>query len=298
MKYFLENVVGSYSFSGRNDYHSVDRTANIMPKGGKKRGYEFLVGVELEMEAIDSDGVHTAKDIESNWFFFEKDGSLSSSYGFELVTIPMTPAVVVKESTWDGLLSYLRALRFKSHDAGNCGLHVHISRSAFGKTDEEIDATLAKVLHMYHNELGACGYGMNYITAIMRRGYVDYAKDVTRSITPSFKKVIDFTRDFGYSSVDSTVKKKSTKDIAKSNGQDSRYSAINREGSTTIEFRQGRGTLKTESVVATIQFCIELVEFCRDTNDAKLTRENFIKRIAKLPKHNPLRAKLVNVNEI
>ena len=35
---------------------------------------------------------------------------------------------------------------YTSHQAGTCGLHAHISRAAFGQTEAEQDAAIARVL--------------------------------------------------------------------------------------------------------------------------------------------------------
>jgi hypothetical protein len=210
----------------------------------------------------------------------------------------MNPKVAVAEKTWEDLCENLVKLGATSHDSGRCGLHVHISRTAFGQTDDERDETIGKLMHMYHNELGASGFGTDYVKQVMRRGYVDYAKNVTAGMKLETRTMLTFTQAAGLNAVSNEHSKKSFKDLSKSSTQDGRYTAINRVPTHTIEFRQGKGTLKASSIVATIQFCCELVEFSRDTPKKLCTRESFMNRIKRLPKHNPLKNILTPLRDI
>ena len=38
---------------------------------------------------------------------------------------------------------------YRSHQAGTCGLHIHVSRAAFGETSRTQDAAIARVLYFF-----------------------------------------------------------------------------------------------------------------------------------------------------
>ena len=60
--------------------------------------------------------------------------------------------------------------------------------------------------------------------------------------------------------------------------QDDRYEAVNVQGSRTIEFRIFKGSLKYRSVMAALEFCHALIQFCRPAEAGihDLTAEKFL----------------------
>ena len=91
-------------------------------------------GIELETEPCnDGDGdvdmVREVKDYVSEWAYLKHDGSLCYG-GFELVTHPMTLENHIEKFTPE-LFRTIRDSNYVSHTNGNCGLHIHISRTAF-----------------------------------------------------------------------------------------------------------------------------------------------------------------------
>lgn len=38
---------------------------------------------------------------------------------------------------------------YTSHQAGTCGLHVHVNRNAFGETEAQQDAAIARILYFF-----------------------------------------------------------------------------------------------------------------------------------------------------
>lgn len=289
--FMLKGVSGDEVFSDIHSYHSHGTPDNYMQKGGDK-GHEYWVGIELEVECNNEACERWIRSVNSNWFYLEKDGSLSNR-GVEIITIRMNPKVASNPKTWEALVSELTELGATSHDSGRCGIHVHVSRTAFGKTDEEIDETLGKVFHLYHNELGGNGYGRDYISKVMRRRYVEYARDLTNGLEENVKSTINFLKASKLDAINPSYTKEAFKGISK-NGSQSRYVAINREPSNTIEFRQGRGTLKADSIAVTVRFVCELVEFARKSSNKRCTRDNFLMKIKSLSPSTPLRKLLFN----
>lgn len=289
--FYLPGVDGDRIYSGVKSYHSHRGENNTMRVKDDKK-YPYLVGVELEVETNNLDCYNWIAGVTSNWFYLETDGSLRNK-GVEIITIPLTKKVACNPRTWEKLAETLSEKGATSHNNGRCGLHVHISRTGFGKNDDEIDETIGKLFHLYNNELGADGYGTNYVRKVMRRGFESYCSEFLKG---DKKLGFQFAQTAGIGSISPDGRKKLFKGLSKP--QPERYEAINRQNSNTIEFRQGKGTLKVSSIVTTIQFCCEVVDFCRTTTAQKCTRDNFFRRIKNLSKNNPLRQTLIDSEDI
>ena len=293
-KMFLKDVIGDITYQGFHGYHAHHHDDNnYMPHGGTLE-YPYWVGVELEVECNNRDCFEQLTQMKSNWFYVERDGSLDSDYfGAEIITIRMTPKVAADPATWAELLECLRDGGATSYENGRCGIHVHISKTGLGKTDDERDATVGKLYHLYNNELGAGGYGGDYVRRVMQRSYQDYCRPVIRYMDDSKSQYFDFVRHYGADSVKKETTDKVFKNLSKvDSGEYDRYSAISLVNRDTIEFRQGKGTLVLESFIAKVQFAIQIVEFCRKTSMKNCSREGFFNHLRKLPKENSLRITL------
>lgn len=285
----LKNVIGGNSYIGRNSYHSKNMyELNQMKQGGTEK-HPYWVGVELEVETRNRECFDYLTSIKSNWFYIERDGSLDSDYGCEIITIKMNPSVACSVDTWKELCENLSKLGAKSHDTTTCGLHVHVSKTALGSTTEKQDEAIGRLIHLYHNELGGSGSNFNYIALVMRRSYTSYANDVLRGIGDELSSMYRFTKNAGLESVSASYTKKAFKNLNDGSKQNDRYSAINRVNKHTIEFRQGKGTLNPVSIVAMIQFCCEIVEFSRRSTNKTCNRAGFLSRIQKLSNKNELK---------
>ena len=105
---------------------------------------------------------------------------------------------------------------YLSHQTKTCGLHVHVSRKAFGDTEMQQDKCIARVLYLFENHWTELlkfshrtQYQLNQLAA--RYGYREYPEEVLENAK---------TGNYG------------------------RYTCVNLNNSETIEFRIFRGTLK------------------------------------------------------
>ena len=95
-------------------------------------------GVELEIDGAGEDNSSAREVMEianSNGLenlYCKHDGSLDD--GFEMVTHPMTLDYHRKEMPWKKILHCAVDMGYTSHQAGTCGLHVHVNRDAFADT--------------------------------------------------------------------------------------------------------------------------------------------------------------------
>ena len=205
--------------------------------------------------------------------YIKHDGSLDD--GFECVTHPMTLDYHINQMPWRAILNKAVAKGYLSHQAGTCGLHVHISRNALGANYEEQEATIAKILYFYEKF-------WNEILTFSRR---------TES------QAEHWARRYG----GGIINPKETLKHAK-NSHMGRYAAVNLENDATIEMRIFRGTLKYNTFIATLQMVDEICKVAISLSDEfvqSLTWLDFVKGIAddKQELINYLKEKRLYVNE-
>ena len=95
-------------------------------------------GVELEIDGAGEYGSNAKKLLrianeEEERIYCKHDGSLEE--GFEIVTHPMSLSYQLQQIPWEQICKGAVDLGYTSHQAGTCGLHVHVSRLAFGETE-------------------------------------------------------------------------------------------------------------------------------------------------------------------
>jgi hypothetical protein len=195
-------------------YHS--HTYHPVGKGNKFKGIELEVDNGDDREECTSD-LWDNYDSDRKHFYFEDDGSLSDD-GFELITHPHTIEEFNKLN-WNGIFNTIRSYRFVSHDADNCGLHIHYSREWFGKNRSEQDYNIGKLLAFYERNLP-------HLFMLSRRTEENFRQWA--------------------SAYNSTGNCKTCADIVKK-GKYSRYKMINLCNTRTIEFRLARGTLNLDT---------------------------------------------------
>ena len=189
------------------------------------------LGVELE---IDGGGESHRNAIQLQrvvnrgieHIYTKHDGSLSN--GMEIVTHPMTLEYHQQKMPWRRLLRQAVGMSYRSHQAGTCGLHVHVNRSSLGSYQEEQEGTISRILYLVEN----------------------FWYELLRFSRRTQEQMDHWASRYG--------RKDEPKDVlytAKCSGN--RYNCVNLLSSDTIEFRMFRGTLKYNTLIATLQ----LVEF-------------------------------------
>lgn len=190
---------------------------------------DYHFGFELEVEDDGGfgcgAGANLVSDLLGQRVYMKSDGSLDC--GFEIVSHPHS-LEEIQRLDW-GFLRELRTRGFRSWDTSTCGLHVHVSRTAFrkdGKRDEGHELRFQKLV--YDNKA--------QVQAIAGR----------ESSFANFNDKGKLVRKVKY-------------------GQSSdRYEAINSQNSHTLEVRVFRGSLKKERVLSAIEFVHSAVEYTRN----------------------------------
>lgn len=211
---------------------------------------QYYLGFELEVEARNESrytGAEIAQDLLGSHAYMKDDGSLND--GFEIVTHPHTLEAYKTDFNWD-FIPRLKTNGFRSWNTDTCGLHVHVSRTAFGegvspwgRTDRD-----QLILRKQAHEL-----------RFMKLIY-DNQRQVERIAGRSGNHYATFG-DKG-----KLVEK--VKYGSQSNG---RYSAINTENDATLEVRVFKGSLRKERVLSALEFVTASVEY---TRDLKVTSKN------------------------
>ena len=195
----------------------------------------YHMGFELEVES-DGNSIRDGAEVVSNALgeriYLKEDGSLNQ--GFEIVTHPHSLDEYQQHFDWDALKS-LRRMGFRSWDTSTCGLHVHVSRTAFGIPNSRKDITKVQAHELRFMKL-----------------IYDNDRQISRLAgrTSSYATF----EDKGH-----LVSK-----IKYGSQHNGRYSAINSENSETLEVRVFRGSLKPERVLMALELVQCAVEYTRD----------------------------------
>ena len=214
---------------------------------------KYHFGFELEVEARGNgryDGAQTVQNTLGGHAYLKDDGSLSD--GFEIVTHPHTLEKYHTEFNWS-VLDTLKNKGYRSWNTTTCGLHVHVSRTAFGTGDPWAYGVSSSkrsqlLLQRQAHEL-----------RFMKLVY-DNQRQVERISGRSNNHYATF-QDKG----------KLLRKIKLGYQESGRYSAINTENDETIEVRVFKGSLRKERVLSALEFVHASVEY---TRDIKVTSKN------------------------
>jgi Putative amidoligase enzyme len=248
---------GDREYSNIGNYHSSRHELGHIPSKYDSRRPRVLLGLELEMEINSSfDLNEKAEELlchlghtpdHRQYALLEHDGSIT--HGFEMV------------SGYTGLDIHAKQLAFfknrfsgaKSHNTSTCGLHVHVCKAGMSMLHA------AKMI-LFINDPN----NQELIKAIARRDSSGYAKFQNKAEDKSWIK---------------DARRYSSKAAQLAHLNADRYEALNFQNEKTIEFRLFKGTLKYQTIMACLEFSFITWFFARDTSQAQLNTENFLKYI-------------------
>ena len=173
--------------------------------------------------------------------------------GFEIVTHPATLDYHINDMGWDKIIDIALKYGFRSHDTTTCGLHIHASRSLFGRYEMIQDLNIAKCILLIENNF-------NSIILPFSRRTSDLMHEWSRRPRACINDCD--------SELTAINKAKETKD-------DGRYQAVNLMNSKTVEFRFFRGTLNLETLFAALQFIDFIIEYVSNNNLKDVCIKNF-----------------------
>jgi hypothetical protein len=199
--------------------------------------YNAFYGIELEIDkggesCSNAQEILNIANLTDVLAYCKHDGSICN--GFEIVTHPCSIQYHIKNFPWEDICSKARDMEYMSHNTGTCGLHVHISKKGFGDNETEQDLGIAKLLLIFENN-------WKQIVKFTRRteGQLnEWANRYGRRLGEDHNNLLNRAKGAG------------------------RYFAVNLQPSKTVEIRAFRGTLKKDTLIASIQFCDILVNIC------------------------------------
>lgn len=215
-------------------------------------------GLELELDKGGRDSsnakaiLDTANQSEEN-IYIKSDGSLE--YGLEIVTHPMTLQYHLKEMPWEKVCEKALKLGYYSHKTSTCGLHIHVNKNCFGGNELKQDEAISKVLYFVENHWFELLKFSRRTQDTINRWAARYGrKDSPKAVLDQAKKSY------------------------------SRYTCINLSNHNTIEFRIFRGTLRYNTLAATLQIVnliCDVAVFMSDDDLEKLSWSEFVENIDK-----------------
>ena len=210
----------NYGYKPYPAFHDVDGLVPPVP------GVVYM-GVELEMESNDhvvNDCVDLIDRHLGSFVYCKEDGSLS--HGLEMVTHPFTLEYAHKPNLWS-VLDELRRMGCRSWNTTTCGMHIHVSRTAFDGS-----AHLFRFTQLVLKNEPACtsfAGRKNDTYASFRDGY-----------QPGLLAKVIKGREYG------------------SRG------AVNLQNGATVEVRMFRGSLRINRLLANLEFVHAAVEYTRE----------------------------------
>ena len=163
--------------------------------------------------------------------YCKHDGSLND--GFEIVTHPMTLDFHKNNMPWAEIMEEAKKMGYLSHQAETCGLHVHVNRTTFGNTESEQEAAIARVLYFFEK----------------------FWEELLKFSRRTQRQLDHWAARYGYKE-----KPKDILDHAKGHNSPGRYTAVNLTNRDTVEFRMFRGTLKCNTLIATLELLDNICE--------------------------------------
>lgn len=201
-------------------------------------------GVELEIDDAGESNSNAEKILrianqDHEQVYIKHDGSLNE--GMEIVTHPMTLDYHLHQMPWAAILNKAKELGYLSHQAGTCGLHVHVNRTAFGETEEEQEEVIGRILYFFEK----------------------HWEELLKFSRRTQKQLHHWAERYGLKE-----HPKQVLDIAK--GSQERYMCVNLTNYHTVEFRMFRGTLKLNTLIATLQLLDRICDVAINLSDDEL----------------------------
>ena len=222
--------------------HEYDYVPELIFHGKGLRRF----GVELEIDEGGKSRANANRLLEianrdAVNLYVKSDGSLDD--GLELVTHPMTLEYHLQEMPWAEVLSEAKRLNYRSHSASTCGLHVHISRMAFGCTYETQAECIARLVFFVEK----------------------FWPELLRFSRRTQGQLNRWAARYGYKEQPMEIL-----DHAKKGYHGGRYTCVNLTNQDTIEFRMFRGTLKSNTLIATLQLVDRICDVAIYLSDDEL----------------------------
>lgn len=237
----MNKIIHQHDYRPEFNYHNCSNEYGN--SNTRYYGVELEITTERDLQYPMSSQMQCSKELNEydeneSTYYQVHDGSIGE-YGIEIVTHPCTYQYMTNDFPWETIIDIANKNHFVSHNRGLCGLHVHVSRSGLGATEEEQDATIAKIVLMVD---------------LMWNNIVTFSRRSRHAIDQwACKPDADIRGD---DSIDTAIYKSKCDDA-------DRYRAVNLCNKDTIEFRVFRGTTLLQTIKATLQFVNLLCDYAQ-----------------------------------
>lgn len=211
-------------------------------------------GVELEVDDGGESHSNAARILavansNAEMVYIKHDGSLNE--GFEIVSHPMTKDFHMHKMPWAEIMNEAKRMGYRSHQSGTCGLHFHVNRSAFGETEEEQEAVIARILYFFEKNW----------------------PELLRFSRRTQAQLQQWADRYGL--------KEHPQDILKhAKGNQERYTCVNLTNYHTLEFRMFRGTLRLPSFRAALQLLDRICDVALAFTDEEIKNMSWTSFVA------------------
>lgn len=252
----------------------------------------YYIGFELETTGRNRDCERALHNLRSNIWRQVTDASISGpGDGIEFVSTLLHPDDAIKPAFYADFFDMLTGLAV-SGSLSSTGLHCHISREAFGDTDAEQDENIAKAIYLENFILSDSALTRLY----GRNAGGQWARPNTGStgLIEHVSALRQYSRnilnDGGIKAALQADLMQGNKTRREHNYPSERYHRINITNQHTVEFRQGKGQIKSQALANIAQHACTLAKYCRETAWHKLTADGYFRSIPSSAKYGELRA--------
>ena len=162
----------------------------------------------------------------------------------EIVTHPMSLDYHMNEMPWSEISEIALDMRYRSHNTGTCGLHVHVNRTTFGEEREMQDECISRILYFVEH----------------------HWEELLKFSRRTESQMNRWAARYGY--------KNSPKEVMENAKKHSigRYACVNITNYHTIEFRMFKGTLKVNTILATLQLVDMICDMAVNMSDTEISK--------------------------
>lgn len=227
--------------------HSNDYKSRFLDRRDRTKyphiGFELEVHCDGDLNECFETADSYLNDTEQR-FCYEEDCSIGM--GFECISRPADIKYWMDNfSSIENACRTISRMRCTSHNGGRCGFHVHIDRKYFGESGVKRELAEAKLLWLFEKH-------WDCLAKFSRRRRFKWCGKLSKY----GKTIPDIVKNSKY--------------LAEGKNR-----AVNIEKPNTIEIRLWRGTLRPETIKATLKFSVRLAELVKSKTVCELDKMSF-----------------------
>lgn len=276
----LPNYTANSIYTGQLNYHNYQRNGARFntPLDNDK---PYRIGIELELYAKDAESYNKIIRARTNWFQCERDSSLRErEYPIEMKTIPLRPCDATSLEFWHRPMSRLHQLAV-SGSYSTTGLHVHISKEIFGRTESERTTNIQKLIwfYTYFVEDDPQAHAKNAKICGREHGY-SVSDDGAKTEVSEIIKLLGLNtigqNDEAFGKVAEGMYSK-----CMDHRDDVNIKHLNDYG--TVEFRKGKGYISRYRLAGLCTWWEQMCLYCNETHPRNMSFDAFFERVMQFP---------------